>query len=471
MKKEHLLLIGSSALALLIGLGVIRWLAPQLLGLPPDLQLVQVDKTVPPFFEGVFRRADVSEPDFIINDPLTRVRARPFFPDLGVMGPNDILGFRNRSVPTAAEVVTIGDSQTYGNNAMLESNWPSQMQRALQDRLNRTYSMAVGGWGAIQYLDMFTNATLFGPKVVVVAFYSGNDPLESFQMAYGSEYWQALIPNPELSASDIPRVEFPVPESAWWKVVFDDGVTTAFTPTLRLGANQQHPAVTAGYDIMAKVAERIGKMAEEVAVEVVFTVIPTKELAYAQKVEQSGLEAPAAYRQLVRQERTNIDRLTARIAALQGVRFVDVVTPLQRAAVGSAALYPTDNNGHPTAAGYRVIGRAVAESIQDLLPPRPAGLYAVQITERSYSYGLVNPEGAWYFNSVKMIEANGWPPGDIPMLSARDFLAVPYRGVIDTVDPVRFGPRPTPDSVVGETQADDRSDPLSHGSTRARASL
>ena len=45
------------------------------------------------------------------------------------------------------------------------------------------YSMAVGGWGAVQYLDMFTKAARFRPHTVIIAFYSGNDPLESFLTA------------------------------------------------------------------------------------------------------------------------------------------------------------------------------------------------------------------------------------------------------------------------------------------------
>ena len=37
----------------------------------------------------------------------------------------DQWGFRNRSVPTAVDVVTIGDSHTYGNTAKSEDAWPS----------------------------------------------------------------------------------------------------------------------------------------------------------------------------------------------------------------------------------------------------------------------------------------------------------------------------------------------------------
>jgi hypothetical protein len=56
MKKEWLLLSISVLVTLIAALGIIRWMAPGLLGVPVDLQLVQVDEKLPPFYEGAFRR-------------------------------------------------------------------------------------------------------------------------------------------------------------------------------------------------------------------------------------------------------------------------------------------------------------------------------------------------------------------------------------------------------------------------------
>ena len=58
MKKEHLLLIGSISISLFIALGLIRYFAPNLLGIPSDLQMVQVSKEVPAFFHNIFRPED-----------------------------------------------------------------------------------------------------------------------------------------------------------------------------------------------------------------------------------------------------------------------------------------------------------------------------------------------------------------------------------------------------------------------------
>ena len=168
-KKEFLLFMVSGLLTLLAALGLMRWLAPQLLGVPLDLQLVQVDEKLPPFFDGAFRDADIRGKEYIIRDPYI-MRARPLLPRLPAMGPNDLLGFRNTAVPAVADIITIGDSQTYGNNVHLEENWPSQLASLLENYSPNLYNMSVGGWGAIEYGEIFDKALYLRPHVVVVAF-------------------------------------------------------------------------------------------------------------------------------------------------------------------------------------------------------------------------------------------------------------------------------------------------------------
>lgn len=439
-KREYLMLIASVVVAGAALLGIVRWLAPGLLGVPSDLQLVGIDEKVPPFYENVFRRQDLASTDFILKDPLTRVRAKPLYPDTLTMGPNDLLGFRNHEVPNVADVVVIGDSQTYGNNAPIEDNWPGWMRKSLAKGGASIYNMSVGGWGAVQYLDMFTNATVFDPRIVVVAFYSGNDSLESFQMAYGVPAWGGLRPDPELTQASAPEVAFPPPPEDWWAVEFGDGVKTAFTPVLRLSSNMEHVAVGAGYEIMAEVVRRISAMAEPRDVRVFYTIIPTKELVYRDKVNAEDLEPPASYRTLVEREADNIQVLADVIHSTANAEYVDVVAPLQKAAMGPRALYPVDINGHPEATGYKVIGETIAERVGAVLPARPAGLFAHMLGKDRYSLVLVNEHGLWRFRSPELVEANGWPPGEIAVIEERDLAGLQRMGIIDRVDRDRFGP-------------------------------
>jgi len=440
MRKEWLLTLGSVVITLVVALGLIRWLAPQLLGLPADLQLVRTSKEVPPFFEGVFREKDYQSEKFLLPDPRTKHRAKPLYNRATGMGPNDILGFRNRSVPNISDVVVIGDSQSYGNNAILEENWPSQMQAYLSDKAASVYNMSVGGWGAVQYFDMARNATVFQPRAMVVAFYTGNDPLDSFIMAYGSEQWGAFIPNEGLSADDAPSVEFPPPKSEWWKVEFSDGVKTVFTPGLRLNSNQDHPAVKAGYQIMASAARKISELAAPVGVRPIFVIIPTKELAYRDKIADEGVAVPEAYKTLVARESENIGWLRRKIEAIPNAEYVDVVTPLQQAARESMPLYPPNMNGHPVAPGYAVIGKSVAGAVSSSLPDIPQGPVARRTGKESYDLFLVRGREVQPVPNATLLIDNGWEKS-VPMLQGRLPAGLEWKQPLRTVDPARFGPK------------------------------
>ena len=439
IRKEWILTLSVITVTLVSSLALLRWLAPGLLGGPADLQLIQLDEKVPAYYRGVFQKGHFENGEFLLKDPLTGVRARPFFPAFKNLGPNDILGFRNTVVPTVADIVTIGDSMTYGNNAVMDQNWPSIMRRNLRRDDINVYNMSTGGWAAVQYLDMFTNAAAFKPRVVVVAFYTGNDPMESFIMVYGNEHWHDLIPDSTLSKSDAPTVSLDMPESEKWDVQFKDGVRTVFTPLLRMTSNSDLPTVHAGYDIMSAVAIRMGNQAQHQGIQLVFTIIPTKELVYAEKVAGDAIALRDDYALLVDQEKKNLANLAAVLSAIPDVLYVDVLGPLQEAAMGPVALYPEDKNGHPVAVGYEVIGRAIANSVEQFMPSSPKGLYAL-IDGDEFQIVLINEEGVWYFDNVDDIEANGWPPGELPEIEMRDLAMLPHNGIITTVNKARFGP-------------------------------
>ena len=108
-------------------------------------------------------------------------------------------------------------------------------------------------------------------------------------------------------------------------------------------------------------------------------------------------------------------------------------------------LYPSDDNGHPLTAGYRVIGDAVADAVGELLPAVLKGCVAIRIKDE-YLVMLVKDDGVWYFNSMDVVEKNGWSVEQIQLVQDRDISGLPYGGVIREVDPERFGPL----AVAGE---------------------
>jgi hypothetical protein len=444
MKKEWVMASVTILLTLAMSLALIRYLAPGFLGIPIDLQMVSVSEEVPPFFENVFRTADLLSPEFIIKDPYSGVRAQPLFPNLLNMGPNDILGFRNHAVPNVADIVVIGDSQTYGNNSSIEFNWPAQMSAALNKTQKTTvYNMSVGGWGAVQYLYATINATVFQPELMVIAFYTGNDPLDSFRMAYNYDIWKELIPDPSLSAADAPKVQYPPPASDLWPVRFSDDTSTTFTPKLRFASNQDHPAVEAGYAIMAAVAKRISSITHPKGIQLAFTIIPTKELVYERKIIANSVITTKDYDSLVSAEKANIEFLKREILKLEHATYIDVVNPLQKAALELKDIYPPDSNGHPLKRGYAVIGNTVNAAIQPLIRDRVEGFALIELGNGNYSAVLIKQEKYWYFaesSDDSLIEKNGWAINGAPHITHRDIAALEYAGLITDVMPEKFGP-------------------------------
>jgi hypothetical protein len=300
--------------------------------------------------------------------------------------------------------------------------------------------MAVGGWGAAEYLAMFSKAMLFRPQVIVVAFYTGNDPLETFIQTYGNEHYAFLRLNPKLNAGDAPKVTFPAPEAECWKVAFKDGVKTIFTPKLRHASNQDHPAVHTGYAIMAETGRLMGEMARKHKVKLVFTIIPTKELAYAPKVTQEGIKMPPDYATLVADERKNALRLADDLRKIPDATVVNVIDPIQKAAKANISLYPNDINGHPLAAGYSVIARTLAPVIEQLLPVPLEGLTALRQDESHYRIFLVRNSRVWMVPSLDIAKKNGWSLKNIQLIKEQQIHRLPLIGVMDQVDAVRFGP-------------------------------
>ena len=444
MRREWVLLGGTVVVTLALALGVIRWLAPSLLGVAVDRQVVQMSDEVPPFYDGVFRADDMATP--MIQDPYVGQRHMVLVQENSTFkAPFDLLGFRNRSIPTVADVVAIGDSQTVGVNAPYDLNWPNLMARHLREKRARVYNISKGGWGAVQYLYMFEKALFFRPRAVVVAFYTGNDPVDSVHIAYHHDAWEGLraLPGKPQAAPSA----WPPKESEVWSVTFADGVSTAFTPTTRLAPNNRdYPATGEGYRIMAEVGRRIDKRAGIAQVPVVFTIIPTKEMAFARKVAAEGLTPPADYAALIDHEGKNIAALADALRPLPNSRFVDVVGPLQQAVLGGKPVYPARPDGHPVPGGYNVIAKTMSAAVNSLLPvPLGDGLVIVenQGGENQGRVFLVRDGGVFWFGDEAMLSGNGWAfdPAAIPRVKRRDLAGLRNMGFVETIDPKRYGPR------------------------------
>ena len=123
----------------------------------------------------------------VVPDARLGQRPNPTLPD------HDAAGWRNAARPERAEVVAIGDSQTYGDEVAQGDAWPQQLAR----RAGReVYQIALGGYGPVEYDRLMDEALALAPQTLLVGLYSGNDLAD----AYLSAYPRALAP--ELRSGD-----------------------------------------------------------------------------------------------------------------------------------------------------------------------------------------------------------------------------------------------------------------------------
>ena len=110
-----------------------------------------------------------------VSDAELYFRGNPDHPE------HDEHGFRNRDALDRADVVAIGDSQTYGVGITRYEAWPKQLGGISGKSV---YNMGVSGWGPVQYRGQIDHALGLQPEAVVVALYIGNDIYDAYNLAY-----------------------------------------------------------------------------------------------------------------------------------------------------------------------------------------------------------------------------------------------------------------------------------------------
>ena len=111
-----------------------------------------------------------------LDDDVLKHRPRPYYSD------HDSRGFRNSVALDRADIVCLGDSQTYGTGVSLEDTWTHQLALSSGQSV---YQIACGGWGPTHSEVLLEEAKELRPKLIVEGFYSGNDLWDCYKMVYG----------------------------------------------------------------------------------------------------------------------------------------------------------------------------------------------------------------------------------------------------------------------------------------------
>ncbi|EHR04608.1 hypothetical protein Bra471DRAFT_05411 [Bradyrhizobium sp. WSM471] len=111
-------------------------------------------------------------------DPALGARPKPGFSD------HDARGWRNKEALDRADIVAIGDSQTYGLGGVKENAWPQQLGSILAQT---TYQIAFGGYAPPHFVRLSSEIFSLRPKYVVVGLYFG----AQFTSSYLNVYFRA----------------------------------------------------------------------------------------------------------------------------------------------------------------------------------------------------------------------------------------------------------------------------------------
>jgi len=321
---------------------------------------------------------------------------------VGNTGGDDAWGFRNREVPSGTDIVCIGDSMTYGVAARARDSWPAALARMLGEK---TYNMALGGYGPIQYLYLMrTRAVELHPKIVIVGLYLGNDLMDAINMVESHKNWSAYKTR---DFSDLPpQMVYPrtagkflgdlrnwlsrksvlyvlVTQLPLFNFVRDreipDGYEDSDTRIEYHDANHHEvfylnshlrlldltdPRIKAGLEITEHAMIDMSNDAKRNAIRLIVALIPTKGRVYENVLHHTEhLTATPADRgkdvlaNALRDEDTVREAITSFLRQQQ----IEVVDPLPALTleVANQDLYPV-TEGHPNSTGYRVIAASIA---------------------------------------------------------------------------------------------------------------
>ncbi len=314
---------------------------------------------------------------------------------------HDQWGFRNKAVIESPDIVTLGDSHTYGNTAKMLESWPSVLARVTGKRV---YNLGLGGYGPNQYYYLFkTKALNLKPKVIICGLYMGDDFDNAYEITYGLQYWKYLREPgiPELKDWDIWEKESDI---GWHKharnwlsknsviyritvhgifagfkgnfqikhssdlykdtsslVIEEKGIREAFRPkgVLR-GLDQSNPRVREGMRVTLRLLKEMSDACRPMGIRFVVAVIPTKESVFAGYIEHNTkIRMSGTIDEVIENERRAKKSLFAFFNDSK-MEYVDLTEPMRRGIERKGLYAPSAVDMHPNANGYRTIAEALA---------------------------------------------------------------------------------------------------------------
>ncbi len=310
---------------------------------------------------------------YLVADPVLGIRIEPH------SAGHDAWGFRNRAVPARADIVAIGDSQTYGVSVRANDAWPAQLERMIAKKV---YNLALGGYSPVQYHHLLGEKALkLNPSRVIVGLYYGNDLVG----AYTSVNQVQMLIKQKTSKRVGRRVkDWLAHHSIFYRMatysldgagffrkndsdnqdiaVLENGsVHAGFTPMKRWqGLNLEDFKVREGLQICLDRLRAMQGLCRERGVKFSVLLIPTKECVFADYIYRNrNLKRSEVIDRVIEHEQ-EADRIVKEYLTKNGIHYVEVLKAL-RSAVRNGKIYPSSDDGHPLPEGHRIIASALEQ--------------------------------------------------------------------------------------------------------------
>ncbi len=327
-------------------------------------------------------------------------------------GGHDAWGFRNPGVPPQADVVAIGDSQTWGVAARWEESWPTWFSRITG---RSVYNLGIGGYGPAEYLHLLeTKALALDPELILVGLYFGNDLHDSYLSVSVRRQWQSYrtasmppYPDESLPVTASQVISEPVATSGsrqirtWFRrhsmlfriieegpvgqrinawgdrtegfsrvgcvVTTTEPFPTVFQPQYRYEAlDLEDPAVVEGLDVTLRLLDEMSKVAADAGVGFVVVLLPTKESVLMHSLEQPADDCEQFLVDVIESEELLAAKVRKHLEE-QKIAYVDPLEALRAEAL-IEPLYLRSADSHPNGRGYRIIAEQIAEATRGARP-------------------------------------------------------------------------------------------------------
>ena len=336
-------------------------------------------------FRLMFDKADYLQP-ILVRDPVFGVRPLP------LSSGHDAWSFRNSKIPDQTEIMTIGDSMTYGYSAPRFLSYPAQLEKIIGAKV---YNAGNGGWGIAQYFCVFKKfAPKLDPKIIIFGLYFENDIWESYRdrnlkcdnsydknvslekvedydprrlfgkhrswLSQNSVFYQVAKMNFDKFAN-IVGLKLSQKQQL---LVLGSGNTKAVFSKYNVGAlNIENPQISLGLVVIKNKIKEIKSLCGAKKIKCYLLLVPSKRLVHKNTIELA--EKKEGYTLLKKEIEAEI-AVRMQVISFAKVFSFSLIDPLPalQAVIGHKQIFPHTEDIHFNGSGYGIIAEVISNRLK-----------------------------------------------------------------------------------------------------------